>query len=70
MMELIKIEKRNVGGQNQNTTNGRDLWATLKSKRQFGNWIQENLQMFVEDQDYQVFNVNVKNLKGGRPSKE
>ena len=64
MLELVKIEKRFIGTEEQDTVNGRDLWRFLLCKRQFGNWIKENLEIFSESEDYQVFNINVKNLKG------
>ena len=52
--------------------NARELHQKLGSKYQFANWIQERIEKygFVENQDYEVFKENLKNSKGGRPSKE
>lgn len=66
--ELIKVEERD-GNQ---AVNARELHHKLGSKYQFANWIQERIEKygFVENQDYEVFKENLKNSKGGRPSKE
>ena len=49
------------------SVNARDLHRELGSKRQFGNWIKDRLEGFIEGKDY-VSNKNVKNLPcGGRP---
>lgn len=50
----------------------RALYEALGSQRQFGNWITNRLRQLnaEESLDYQVFNKFVKNLQGGRPSKE
>ena len=75
--------------------NARELWKSLKSKRQFGNWIKDRLDytQAEENVDYilfsnenifdfsnsqnqckhcnnEVFNKSVKNLKGGRPTRD
>jgi len=54
------------------TVNARDLWKSLESKRQFGNWIDQRIEAcgFKEGVDYVVFNGEVKNPRGGRPLKE
>lgn len=66
--ELIKIEERD----GKQAINARELHQKLGSKYQFANWIQERIEKygFVENQDYEVFKENLKNSKGGRPSKE
>ena len=66
--ELIKVEERN----GKQAINARELHQKLGSKYQFANWIQERIEKygFVENQDYEVFKENLKNSKGGRPSKE
>jgi len=50
MNELIKIEQR----EGRQTVNARDLWEGLESKRQFGNWIQDRLEGFTQEQDFTV----------------
>lgn len=66
--ELIKVEERD----GKQAINARELHQKLGSKYQFANWIQERIEKygFVENQDYEVFKENLKNSKGGRPSKE
>lgn len=61
--ELIKIIPAAIGDEEINAVNARDLWRCLKSKRQFGNWIKDRLEGFVEGQDYAV-NKNVKGKNG------
>lgn len=48
--------------------NARELHQKLGSKRDFSNWIQDRINKygFVENQDFEVFNKNVVNSKGGR----
>ena len=70
MFEMLKIEKRIINNESQNSINGRDLWRELGVKREFANWMPENLKMFSARRDYQAFDVDVKNLKGGRPRQE
>ena len=55
-MEIIKIQNQN----GIETVNGRELWTALESKRQYGNWIKEKLNIFTQDIDYIVFNNFVK----------
>ena len=55
-MEIIKIQNQN----GIETVNGRELWTVLESKRQYGNWIKEKLNIFTQDIDYIVFNNFVK----------
>ena len=63
MNELIKIEQHN-GIQ---TVNARDLWEGLESNRQFGIWIQEKLDMFIEGTDFLTILLE---STGGRPRRE
>lgn len=70
MNELVKITTITINHETVNAVNARDLWKFLGSKRQFGNWIKDRLEGFIEGQDY-VSNKNVKNLPaGGRPETE
>lgn len=70
MNEIININKTTINDEEVNAVNARDLWKFLGSKRQFGNWIKDRLEGFIEGQDY-VSNKNVKNLPaGGRPETE
>lgn len=66
--ELIKVEECD----GKQAINARELHQKLGSKYQFANWIEERIEKygFVENQDYEVFKENLKNSKGGRPSKE
>lgn len=67
MNELINITKTTINDEEVNAVNARELHDKLGSKRQFGNWIKDRLEGFIEGKDY-VSNKNVKNLPcGGRP---
>lgn len=63
MNEPINITTANIGEEEINSVNARDLWKFLESKRQFGNWIKDRLEGFTEGQDY-VINKNVKTGNG------
>ena len=65
MKEIVRIKDAVVGGENQKTVNARDLWKALGSKRQFGNWIEDRLSEFIEEQDFTVNNfVNGRDANG------
>lgn len=67
MNELINITKTTINDEEVNAVNARELHEKLGSKRQFGNWIKDRLEGFIDGKDY-VSNKNVKNLpRGGRP---
>ena len=67
MNEIITITTATINNEEVNAVNARDLHRELGSKRQFGNWIKDRLEGFIEGKDY-VSNKNVKNLPcGGRP---
>lgn len=62
MNQIIKTTVAEIGGEEQQTVNARELWKVLGSKRQFGNWIKERLSDFIEGQDFAVNKiVNGKN---------
>ena len=54
MKELVRIEESVIGTEKRKTVNARDLWKALGSKRQFGNWIEDRLSEFIEEQDFTV----------------
>jgi phage anti-repressor protein len=66
-MELIKVSQNAEG---QSVVSARDLYAFLEVNEQFTDWANRMLGYgFEENQDYvRVFQENLKNLKGGRPS--
>lgn len=70
MNKLINVTTATINDEEVNAVNARELWQRLESKRQFGNWIKDRLEGFIEGKDY-VSNKNVKNLPcGGRPETE
>ena len=64
MNPLIKIETRNVDGSVKNTVNARELHAFLEVKRQFADWIKDNLEIFTQGVDFIIFHEKVKNSEG------
>ena len=66
MNELIKINQKDINGNAVNTVNARELHTFLEVKRQFADWIKDNLEMFAQDVDFIVFHEKVKN-SDGRP---
>ena len=64
MNELIKINQKDINGNAVNTVNARELHAFLEVKRQFADWIKDNLEMFVQGIDFIVFHEKVKNSEG------
>lgn len=67
-MQVVEIIER----EGKQAVNARELHQKLGSKRDFSNWIQDRISKygFVENQDFEVFNKNVENSKGGRSRKE
>ena len=63
MDELINITRAAINNEEVNAVNARDLWEKIGSKRQFGNWIKDRLEGFVEGEDFAV-NKNVKGKDG------
>lgn len=66
--EVIKIEEHD----GKRAVNARELHQKLGSKYQFANWIQERIEKygFIENQDFEVFKIFLKNSNGGRSRKE
>jgi len=69
MAELFSIQTLELEGETQPGVSARELHQRLEMKRQFGNWFPEQAERLElkEGIDFEVFNVNVKNPKGGRP---
>lgn len=68
MQELVPIRQATLNAGEVNAVDARELHEALGVKRQFANWIKEQIAnaMLVDGVDY-VFNIGVKNPKGGRP---
>lgn len=68
-MELIKIEKHNVGDDYIDTVNARHLWNFIESGQDFSHWITGRIEKygFVNGGD---FTIILSKSNGGRPSKE
>lgn len=66
--ELVPIEERN----GQQAVNARHLYAWLESKRQFSDWIKEQIMRcdLIQDVDYQSFSQICEKPQGGRPTTE
>ncbi len=69
MMEIVKIVPQKIGEENSQAVSARDLHKFLGVKRQFANWIKDQLNRgrFIENIDYIVastvnINVNGKNV--------
>ena len=67
MANLIKITSKKVGNEAQNTVNARDLWDFLESKKDFSEWIKQQIKSLdlEEDFDYCSFPLKVKREIGG-----
>lgn len=46
MNQIIKTTVAEIGGEEQQTVNARELWKVLGSKREFINWIKDRLEGF------------------------
>jgi len=57
MKGLIKIKKMNIGNSENNSVNARELYNYLEIKKDFSNWIKDQIQRagFEKDIDYTVF---------------
>lgn len=52
--ELISITKIEIGAENLNSVNARDIWSYVESKQDFSNWIKKRLDQLgaIENEDY------------------
>lgn len=66
MNELIKIEPRQINDHEIQTVNARELHAFLGVKRQFTDWIKDQIERgrFVENRDFISLHVKVKRETG------
>ena len=68
-MELVKVSQIQIGADNVNAVNARDLWKALDSKQEFSHWIKNRIDKLglIESRDYGVFDKIIKNTEwGGR----
>ena len=52
MNQIIKTTVAEIGGEEQQTVNARELWKVLGSKREFINWIKDRLEGFTIGEDF------------------
>lgn len=52
MNQIIKMTAAEIGGEEQQTVNARELWKVLGSKREFINWIKDRLEGFTIGEDF------------------
>ena len=52
MNELIHIEKTQIGAENVNSVNARELYTSLGINTRFADWIKRQLDIFVEGEDF------------------
>lgn len=69
---LIPFMSFRIGSHDVQSVDGRVLHANLGLSRQYANWIRTWIKRanLVEHRDYEVFNADVKNSSGGRPTAE
>lgn len=67
--ELVTITVKNIGVDNIQTVNARDLYKTLEIGKDFSNWIKDQIDRarLIEERDY-IISVNQSAQKGGLPS--
>jgi phage anti-repressor protein len=70
--QLLPVLPRQVGEDEVNAVNARDLHRFLGVGKQIGNWIVDRIQQFgfTENKDFEVFPEPGKNLQGRRPTKD
>jgi phage anti-repressor protein len=66
----IAFYLKNLGGEDVNAVNARELWTKLESKRQFTDWIKQRIEQydFVEGVDYLIHKFVNNPETGGRPT--
>ncbi len=52
MTDLIQISKTSINGTEINSISARDLHSSLEIKKQFGDWIKQQIQYFEENSDF------------------
>ena len=52
MNQIIKTTVAEIGGEEQQTVNARELWKVLGSKREMINWIKDRLEGFTIGEDF------------------
>ena len=69
---LIPIIAHRIGNQDVQSVDGRILHAQLGLSRQYANWMRGWIKRanLLEHRDFEVFNTDVKNPSGGRPTGE
>lgn len=72
MNEIVKIDIKQIGDEEVNAVNARDLWRALEINKDFSNWIKAQIESLglEENIDYIVFAQKVENQEGGRPKIE
>lgn len=57
----IAFYLKNIGGEDVNAVNARELWARLESKQQFSNWIQNRIEKygFLQGVDFITKEINL-----------
>lgn len=70
MNELIEIQKHNFNGSECNAVNARDLYEYLEVKRDFSDWIKDQLVDFIEGESYSLKLGNRVDGKAGKPRRE
>lgn len=66
---LIAIFRADMGGEQVNAVDARELHRKLGSKQEFAHWVKSRIadNQFVQGLDYEVFEDRIKNPVGGRP---
>jgi len=72
MAKLIRVTKKQVGNESIQTANARELWEFLEIKKDFSDWIKNQIESLdlEENFDFKVFHLKGENPKGGRPEIE
>jgi phage anti-repressor protein len=68
MNELIKIDKGNIGKQETQTVNARELHEFLESRQDFSTWIKGRIKIygFTQDTDFIKFHNSVEQVSGAK----
>ena len=69
-MDLVKIDKHEIGGEEINAVDGKHLWEFLGSKRHYFDWIKDRIEkfQFIENIDFTSLTQNCVKPLGGRPA--